>query len=49
MASSTKVEEDMLLERIRDTMIKEERIPKTKLSFPFVLNKLCVMTIMINN
>jgi hypothetical protein len=49
MAISAKAKEDGLLEKIGDAMIKEKGIPKTKLYFPFVLNRLCVMRIMINN
>ncbi len=47
--SCTKVEEDGLVERMGDTKVNEEGILEVKLSFPFVLNKLCVMRIMENN
>ncbi len=47
--SSIRVEEDGLLERIIEAMIKDKKILETKLFFPFVLNRLCVMRIMINN
>jgi hypothetical protein len=49
MVGSTKVEEDGLSKKIGDAMIKEERIPKAKFSFPFVLNRQCVMRIRRNN
>ncbi len=49
MAGFAKAEEDGLLEKIKDAMIKEEGIPITKFSFPFILNRLCVMKIMISN
>jgi hypothetical protein len=46
MASFAKVEEDRLVERMGDPMIKEEGILKAKLSFPFVISKQCVMITM---
>jgi hypothetical protein len=46
MAGFAKVEEDMLVERMGDAMIKEEGILKAKLSFPFVLSRWCVMITM---
>jgi len=49
MVGFTKVEEDGLVERMGDAKINEEGIPEAKLSFPFVLNRLCVMRIMKNN
>jgi hypothetical protein len=48
MAGFAKVEEDKLVERMGDTMIKEERILKVKLSFPFVFSRRCVTIIMKN-
>jgi hypothetical protein len=39
MVGFTKVEEGGLSKKIGDAMIKEERIPEAKFSFPFVLNK----------
>jgi hypothetical protein len=49
MAGSTKVEEDELMEKMGDAKINEEKILEAKLSFPFVLSKLCVMKIMRSN
>jgi len=46
MASFAKVEEEKLVEKMGDAMIKEEGILKVKLSFPFVLNRRCVMITM---
>jgi hypothetical protein len=39
MVGSAKVEDDMLVERMGDAMIKEEGILKAKLSFPFVFSR----------
>jgi len=44
--SFAKVEEDKLVEKMGEAMIKEEGILKVKLSFPFVLNRWCVMITM---
>jgi hypothetical protein len=45
MIGSIKDEKDELVERMGDTMIMEEGILETKLSFPFVLNGQCVMIV----
>jgi hypothetical protein len=48
MVGFAKVEEDKLVERMGDAMIKEEGILKVKLSFPFVLSRWCVTITMKN-
>jgi hypothetical protein len=49
MVGFAKVEEDKLMERMGDPKINEKRILEAKLSFPFVLSRLCVMKIMKSN
>ncbi len=49
MVGFTKVEEDGFMEKMGDAKINEEGILETKLSFPLVLSKLCVMRIMESN